>query len=108
MMDAIDRRARGAAHGPTTTRCWDALATRRLDTSTGSRLRLPETLGPACLLAATNRRTATRLLWECLASSRGGVEIAHVTAANQWAIDVGLPRPGSTCTTWRVYWRCGT
>ena len=49
-------------------------------------------LGSPQLLAATNRRTATRLLWEALASSDPlvNVDIAHVTAANSWAVDVGM------------------
>jgi hypothetical protein len=44
------------------------------------------------LLAATNRRTAQRLLWEALAGARADYpfEIGHVTAANEWAIDVGM------------------
>ena len=46
--------------------------------------------GRVALLAATNRRTATRLLWEALASSDGPTEVGHVTAANEWAVDVGM------------------
>ena len=46
----------------------------------------------AVLLAATNRRTASRLLWTALADSPAGeqVTIPHVTAANDWAIDIGM------------------
>ena len=44
------------------------------------------------LLAATNRRTATDLLWETLADSDPEEEVAlrHVTVANEWAVDVGM------------------
>ena len=90
LMDSIDRRARGAAHGPdheVMLRLWRLLVS---DTSTGSGYAYLETSGRVALLAATNRRTATRLLWEALASTEGETEIGHVTAANEWAIDVGL------------------
>ena len=44
------------------------------------------------LVAATNRRTASALMWEALASSSPGAHLAvhHITAANAWALDVGL------------------
>ena len=69
LMDSIDRRVRGAAHGPD--HAW-LLSTFRLvvsDTSTGSGYAFHAADGMPLLLAATNRRTATRLLWECLAAS---------------------------------------
>jgi hypothetical protein len=48
--------------------------------------------GAPQLLAASNRRTAARLLWEAIASAPPDVplEIAHVTTANEWAVDIGL------------------
>ena len=48
--------------------------------------------GGPWLLAATNRRTATDLLWESLAASdpAAEVEIRRVTPANEWAVDVGM------------------
>ena len=51
----------------------------------------PGSSGP-WLLAATNRRTATDLLWECLAASspEEPAMISHVSAANEWAVDVGM------------------
>jgi GNAT superfamily N-acetyltransferase len=90
LMDSLDRRIRGAAHGPD--HAW-LLTTCRLvvsDTSTGSGYAFHSDIGTPVLLAATNRRTATRLLWECLAASGDRAYIPHVTAANQWALDVGL------------------
>jgi len=90
LMDSIDRRVRGAAHGPD--HAW-LLSTFRLvvsDTSTGSGYAFHAGDGTPMLLAATNRRTATRLLWECLATSGDRAFVPHVTAANEWAIDVGL------------------
>jgi GNAT superfamily N-acetyltransferase len=90
LMDSVDRRVRGAAHGPDHPLL---LGTFRLvvsDTSTGSGYAFHADDGTPVLLAATNRRTATRLLWECLAASGETAFVPHVTAANEWAIDVGL------------------
>ena len=60
------------------------------DTSTGSGYAYVGRGRHALLLAATNRRTATRLLWEASPRQRGDGVRPHVTAANEWAIDVGL------------------
>ena len=90
LMDSIDRRTRGAAHGAdheVMLRLWRLVVS---DTSTGSGYAYVDRGGRVALLAATNRRTATRLLWEALASSDGSTEVAHVTAANEWAVDVGM------------------
>lgn len=92
LMDSVDRQVRGAAHGRDHERL---LTTSRLivsDSSTGSGYAYLTDSGPPMLLAATNRRTAQRLLWEALAATDpdAEVELAHVTAANEWAIDVGM------------------
>ena len=44
------------------------------------------------LLAASNRRTAARLLWAALADAPSDqpVHVPHLTAVNQWAIQVGM------------------
>ena len=92
LMNSVDRATRGAAHlGDHEV----LLGQYRLvvsDTSTGSGYVYVDGLGSPQLLAATNRRTATRLLWEALASSDPlvNVDIAHVTPANEWAVDVGM------------------
>ena len=90
LMDSVDRRTRGAAHGAdheVMLRLWRLVVS---DTSTGSGYAYVDRGGRVALLAATNRRTAARLLWEALASSDGPTEVAHVTAANEWAVDVGM------------------
>jgi hypothetical protein len=63
-----------------------------LDRPTGSGYAYVLEGGGAYLLAATSRRAATDLLWESLAASSPDqpVSVAHVTAANQWALDVGM------------------
>ena len=90
LMDSIDRRTRGAAHGrdhEVMLRLWRLVVS---DSSTGSGYAYVDHAGRVALLAATNRRTATRLLWEALASSTGDTQVPHVTTANEWAMDVGL------------------
>ena len=89
LMDSLDRRTRGAAHGPDhplMLSWWRLLVS---DTSTGSGY--VYTSGQRVeLLAASNRRTAARLLWAVLADAEGEVLVPHLTAANPWAVDIGL------------------
>ncbi|WP_207950369.1 GNAT family N-acetyltransferase [Nocardioides ochotonae] len=90
LMDSVDRATRGAGHGPDHELL---LGEQRLlvsDTTTGSGYVYVEPNGWVSLLAATNRRTAARLLWAALAESQGPIRLGHVTAANAWALDVGL------------------
>lgn len=90
LMDSVDRQTRGAAHGPDHEVLMAQLRLVVTDTSTGSGYAYLDANGGPQLLAATNRRTAARLLWEALASSEGEVAVPHVTPANEWAVDVGL------------------
>jgi GNAT superfamily N-acetyltransferase len=92
LLNSVDRQVRDSAHGVD-----HAILTRlhRLvvaDRSTGSGYVYVPQGGGAYLLAATNRRTATDLLWEALAASSPDrpVSVDHVTAGNEWAIDVGM------------------
>jgi ribosomal protein S18 acetylase RimI-like enzyme len=93
LMDSVDRQTRGAAHGPDHDVLLAQLRLVVTDHHSGSGYAYldPDT-GAPLLLAATSRRTASALMWEGLASSPPGSEVvvAHVTAANQWALDVGL------------------
>jgi GNAT superfamily N-acetyltransferase len=93
LMDSIDRRVRDAAHGvdhPVLLTVAHRLLV--VDRTTGSGYAYVDERGQLRLLAATNRRTATTLLWEALASAPPDEPIAlsHVTSANEWAVDVGL------------------
>lgn len=90
LMDSLDRRARGAGHGPDhglMLRTWRLLVS---DTTTGSGYAYLNERGQLALLAASNRRTATRLLWAALAEGPDEVTVSHVTPVNQWVLDVGL------------------
>jgi len=89
LMDSLDRRARGAAHGPDHELLLASFRLLVSDTSTGSGY-VYTSPGRVQLLAADNRRTAQRLLWAALADMDGQALVPHVTAANHWAIDVGL------------------
>ena len=90
LMDSLDRAARGAGHGPDhelMLSTWRLLVS---DTTTGSGYAYLDERGRVALLAASNRRTATRLLWTALAEGPDVATIGHVTAANPWVLDVGF------------------
>jgi GNAT superfamily N-acetyltransferase len=87
LMDSVDRQTRGAAHGVD-----HRLLMRQF------RLVVSESRSAqgyaylddgVALLAATDRRTASRLLWEAIAAS-DDVLIGHITPENSWAVDIGL------------------
>jgi ribosomal protein S18 acetylase RimI-like enzyme len=92
LMDSVDRRVRDAAHGPDHEFLLRHHRLVVVDRTTGQGYAYVEPGGGAHLLAATNRRTASELLWECLAATTPDETsgIAHLTAANPWAIDIGL------------------
>lgn len=90
LMDSLDRRTRGAGHGvdhELMLRTWRLLVS---DTTTGSAYAYLDERGRVALLAGSNRRTASRVLWAALAEADGPVVVPHVTGANQWVLDVGL------------------
>lgn len=92
LMDSVDRRVRDSAHGVDH---HYLTATHRLvvaDRPTGSGYAYVGAAGGPYLLAATNRRTATDLLWETLAATDpdAPAELDHVTSGNGWAVDVGM------------------
>lgn len=92
LLDSVDRRTRGAAHLSDHELLLAQFRLAVIDDTTGSGYAYVDTDGSPALLAATNRRTASRLMWEALASSAPGAEVSvhHITAANAWALDVGL------------------
>lgn len=88
----MDRQTRGSAHLSDHELLMKVCRLVVTDSSTGSGYVYVDPSGTPGLLAATNRRTAARLLWEALAtaSPTESADIGHVTAANEWAIDVGI------------------
>jgi GNAT superfamily N-acetyltransferase len=92
LMNSVDRQVRGAAHGVDHEVLTAGLRLLVVDRPTGSGYAYVRPGGTPYLLAATNRRTATDLLWETLAatSPEEPVTVGHVTAVNEWALDVGM------------------
>lgn len=89
LMDSVDRRCRGAAHGPDHAMMQSIFRLVVSDTTAGSGYAYLNPGGTVMLLAATNRRTAEKLLWSAIADGPAEQSVRHVTAANDWAIDVG-------------------
>ncbi len=88
LMDSVDRACRGSGHGPDhpmMQRIWRWVVS---ESTTGSGYAYLTPGGAVALLAATNRRTAQRLLWAAIADGPEEQRISHVTAANAWAIEV--------------------
>ncbi len=105
LMDSLDRATRGAAHGPDhelMLRTWRLLVS---DTSTGSGYVYLNERGQVGLLAASNRRTAVRLLWAALAEGPERATVPHVTGANQWVAGRGLRGPADPAHR-RASWDC--
>ena len=92
LMNSVDRQVREAAHGVDHELLSGAYRLVVADRSTGSGYAYVAPDGGCYLLAATSRRTAADLLWEALAatSPERSVTVQHITAVNEWAIDVGM------------------
>lgn len=92
LADSVDRRTRGAAHLD----LHDLLAQQYrflvVDRPAGQGYAYVAESGSPVVVAATTRRTAADLMWEGLAGSSPDrpVQVPHISAANQWALDVGI------------------
>lgn len=89
LCDSLDRQTRGAGHGVDHAVLLDQHPLVMVDGSTGSGYAYVGPHGPYTL-AASNRRTAQRLLWESLARTVPGepVTVRNLTAEQDWAVDV--------------------
>jgi GNAT superfamily N-acetyltransferase len=92
LLDSVDRRARGGAHGPDheiLLRTTDELLV--ADTLSGSGY-CYRNGGRVVLLAATSKRLAARLLIEALARIPADQEasVSNISSEQEWAVDVGL------------------
>jgi len=92
LMNSIDRATRGAAHLSDHESLLKIFRLIVIDRSSGSGYAYVAPNGSPHLVAATSRRIASQLMWDALASSApdSQVEVHHITAANAWALDVGL------------------
>ncbi|MFW6689959.1 GNAT family N-acetyltransferase [Streptomyces sp. MAR4 CNX-425] len=91
LMDSVDRRLRGGAHGPDHTELLRHCRSIVADDLAGSGYAYLRD-GRVELLAATSRRIAARLLTAALLSLAPGAtaEVGRLTAEQEWAVDVGL------------------
>jgi GNAT superfamily N-acetyltransferase len=90
LCDSVDRQTRGAAHGVDHPVMLEQHPMVVVDDTTGSGYCYLNTDGGPYLLAASNRRTAQRLLWESLAMSTPDTPVAvrNLTGEQDWAVDV--------------------
>ncbi|MEE4541663.1 GNAT family N-acetyltransferase [Streptomyces sp. V4-01] len=91
MMDSVDRRTRGGAHGPDHDELLRHHGLLVVDDLAGSGYCYVSG-GRVELLAATSRRLATRLLTAALLTVPHGraVHVSDLTAEQEWALDVGI------------------
>ncbi|MBO8186003.1 GNAT family N-acetyltransferase [Streptomyces spirodelae] len=95
LLDSVDRRLRGGAHGPDhefLTRHSRLVVADDLAGSGYCYISHEEEKAKVELLGATSRRLATRVLSAALLGVGEGVavEVQDITAEQQWAVDVGL------------------
>lgn len=92
LLDSLDRRTRGAVHGIDHEVLAAQFQLLIADRPDGQGYAYVGSDGSAQLLAATSKRIAVDLLWESLAQAPDGAvtEQFHISAANQWALDVLL------------------
>lgn len=92
LMNSIDRRVRDSAHGVDHEILASMYSLVVIDRPTGSGYAYLEPGGGPYLLAATNRRTGTDLLWETLAASspEEPCAVGQLTSVQEWAVDVGM------------------
>lgn len=92
LMDSLDRRIRGSAHGPDHQLLIEQLRLLVTDRPAASGYAYVDRAGAPVLLAATHRKAAAALMWTALAESdpETSLEVRCVSAANDWALDVAL------------------
>ncbi len=92
MLDSVDRRTRGGAHGPDHDELLRHARLLVADDLAGSGYVYLDEDGKVELLAATSRRLATRLLTASLMLLPEDREarVLNLTAEQEWAVDVGL------------------
>ncbi len=92
LLDSVDRRTRGGAHGPDHEELLRHMGLLVADDLAGSGYAYVDDSGKVELLAATSRRLAKRLLTAALLLVPEGTEarVSNLTAEQEWAVDVGL------------------
>ncbi len=92
LLNSVDRLTRGAAHLSDHEVLLEQFRLIVADHVTGLGYAYVDDSGNPVLLAATEPRAASQLMWEALASSTPDdpVSVRHITSVNSWALDVGL------------------
>ncbi|MGY2874513.1 putative N-acetyltransferase YhbS [Marmoricola sp. URHA0025 HA25] len=92
LLDSLDRQRRDAAHGPDHAILLSQNRLVVVDRPSGAGYAYIAADGKPAVVCASDRRTASELLWEAVASAPpdATLTVPHLTAANEWAIDVGL------------------
>ncbi|HXH77944.1 GNAT family N-acetyltransferase [Nocardioides sp.] len=92
LLNSIDRQTRGAAHLSDHELLLQQFRLVVCERSAAAAYAYVDESGSPCLIAGTSRRTAQDVMWEALGSSTPGssVSVHHITAANEWAVDVGM------------------
>lgn len=92
LLNSIDRQTRGSAHLSDHEVLLEQHRLIVSERSNSAGYAYVDDAGSPVLVAATSRRTAQEVTWEAIASSAPGATVAirHVTAVNQWALDVAL------------------
>jgi GNAT superfamily N-acetyltransferase len=109
--DEVDRRARGAAHGPDHTLIGQWATRYVVDDSEGKGYAYLRDGQVVYLLAATDEETARALIWRCFEHAHDAgttVEVHHLAAGRQWAIDACLTARLVLKPDGPVFWRGGT
>ena len=90
LVESVDRQVRGAARGPDHGPLIDRASLLVCDIATGSGYAFHRDGSPVAV-GATTREVARRLLWAVLArAAQRPIEIARLSAEQDWAVDVGL------------------
>ena len=92
LLESLDRRCRDATHGPDHDILMRHAGLVVVDRPNAQGYAYAPDGGGVWIVAATDRRTATELLWEGLAMSPAGstVSVRHVSPAQTWALDVAV------------------
>lgn len=89
LLDAIDRRVRGAGHGPDHAVLLDLFRLVVDPAGRGYAYLRPGSCD-VVVLAADDEETAARLVWTAIAEGEGETRLGRITSTMRWAIDLGM------------------
>lgn len=89
LLDELDRRSRGAGHGPDHALLLDQFRL-LVDPAGHGYAYLKRATNDVAVLAADDEETAARLAWTAVAEAPGEVRFGRITSAMRWAVDLGM------------------